>query len=54
VTRSDWADYLDPAQQARSLDLLGDHLVRFGYATSESLARLREGLGEPEMARRSS
>jgi len=54
VTRSDWVGYLDPAQQARSLDLLGDHLVRFGYATPESLERFREGLGEPEAARRSS
>lgn len=44
VTRSDWAEYLDAGGQLRSLDLLGDHLVRFGYATRESLDRLRDEL----------
>lgn len=39
VTRSDWADYLTPAQQVRSLELLGEHLVRFGYESRGSLDR---------------
>ena len=44
VTRSDWADYLSPEDRLRSLELLGGHLVRFGYETRESLAAARTEL----------
>ncbi len=37
VTRSDWGDYLSPKERLRSLDLLGGHLVRYGYETPDSL-----------------
>jgi hypothetical protein len=54
VRRSDWAAHLDPAQRLRSLALIGDGLVRFGYETAESLAALRrriaEEAAEPELA----
>lgn len=40
VTRSDWADYLSPEDQVRSLELLGEHLVRYGYESRDSLRRL--------------
>lgn len=47
VTRSDWADHLTPEQRLRSLEMLGEHLVRYGYQTREGLDRayrqLREG-----------
>ena len=46
VRGSDWSSHLDPAQQARSLALLGDHLVRFGYETPESLAAARSAVDE--------
>jgi hypothetical protein len=55
VRRSDWSSFLDTAQQRRSLDLLGEHLVRFGYETPESLAaaraRLAAGEGAPAATR---
>lgn len=41
VTRSDWADFLSPEQQLQSLEMLGDCLIRFGYESGDSLARLR-------------
>lgn len=44
VKRSDWSSYLDPEQQRHSLELLGDHLVRYGYASRESMAELRRSL----------
>lgn len=50
VTRSDWAEYLGPEDRLRSLDLLGDHLVRFGYATERSLAETRRRLEDVEVA----
>jgi Sulfotransferase family len=34
---SDWASLLSPAQRVRSLELLGDGLIRFGYETRDSL-----------------
>lgn len=39
VTRSDWAEHLTPDQQLQSLELLGEHLVRYGYETGEGLDR---------------
>jgi hypothetical protein len=42
VTTSDWATILTPEQQARSLRLIGSHLVKYGYETEDSLAQLRE------------
>jgi hypothetical protein len=42
VKASDWANILSPQEQARTLDLIGSHLVRYGYDTEESLKRLRE------------
>jgi hypothetical protein len=54
VTSSDWATLFSPEEQARSLRLIGPHLVRYGYATEGSLARLREqaakGLAPPDRA----
>jgi hypothetical protein len=41
VARSEWASFLSPAEQVRSLDLLGEHLVRMGYETPQSLERAR-------------
>lgn len=37
---SDWSSFFDAAQQQRSLQLIGDNLVRFGYETPSSLNRL--------------
>jgi hypothetical protein len=34
---SDWAALLTPAEQVRSLELLGPYLVRYGYETASSL-----------------
>ena len=54
ITASDWDTIFSAEEQARSLQLIGSHLVRFGYATEDSLARLRErtaeGLGAPDRA----
>ncbi len=54
VTRSDWADHLTPEQQLQSLELLGEHLVRYGYETREGLdraqARLRNDAAVKEQA----
>jgi hypothetical protein len=44
VTGSDWSSFLDPEEQLRSLELLGDHLVRFGYENPDSLAASRAAL----------
>jgi hypothetical protein len=44
ATGSDWATLLTPAQRLRSLELLGEGLVRHGYETEASLAALREAL----------
>ncbi len=41
ASRSDWSTLLSPRERRRSLDLLGDHLVKYGYETAESLAALR-------------
>lgn len=53
VTRSDWADHLTPDQQLQSLELLGEHLVRYGYETREGLDREQTRLRN-EMAAASS
>jgi hypothetical protein len=42
VTASDWSTVFAPEEQARSLELLGAQLVRYGYETEESLGRLEE------------
>lgn len=44
VARSDWADHLTPEQQLQSLELLGEHLVRYGYETREGLDRAQAQL----------
>jgi len=38
---SDWRNIFSPEEQARSLELIGTPLVRYGYETEESLAELR-------------
>jgi hypothetical protein len=42
VAASDWPRLFTLEEQARSLDLLGAHLVRYGYETEASLAELKE------------
>jgi hypothetical protein len=48
---SDWERALTPREQQVSLDLIGDHLVKYGYETGESLQELRRtveaGLADP-------
>lgn len=46
VTRSEWSEHLSPSRQLESLELLGDHLVRFGYETKQSLDAARRRLTE--------
>jgi hypothetical protein len=46
VAASDWSSILGPDERARSLDLIGSHLVRYGYETDASLAQLRERTAE--------
>jgi hypothetical protein len=46
VTASDWATLLTPEQQERSLGLIGESLVRYGYETEESLAGLRKRVAQ--------
>lgn len=45
VLKSDWADYLSPARRLESLELLGEHLVRLGYETRDSLEGARHRFG---------
>jgi hypothetical protein len=45
VDSSDWPKVFSPEQQARSLELIGEQLVRYGYETENSLAELRERVG---------
>jgi hypothetical protein len=42
ITTSDWSTLFSLEEQARSLELIGPPLVRYGYETEDSLARLRE------------
>ena len=42
ITVSDWSSTLSLEDQARSLELIGSHLVLYGYETEASLARLRD------------
>ena len=44
ATGSDWAKVLTPAQQLRSLELIGDRLAAFGYETADSLRQLQQDL----------
>jgi hypothetical protein len=46
ATVSDWPNTFTPEEQARSLELIGQDLVWYGYETDESLARLRERSAE--------
>jgi len=46
IKRSDWSTFLSPEQQRHSLDLLGDHLVRYGFESQDSIAELRGRLEE--------
>jgi sulfotransferase family protein len=46
VAGSDWATYLTAEEQLRSLELLGRHLLRYGYATPRSLAADRRRAAE--------
>jgi hypothetical protein len=39
---SDWPRMFTPEQQARSLELIGQDLVWYGYETEKTLAALRE------------
>jgi hypothetical protein len=41
---SDWGRVLTPDQRLRSLELLGTHLIRYGYETEASLAKARREL----------
>jgi hypothetical protein len=41
VGQSDWDTVLSRDEQRASLELIGDHLVRYGYETPESLTALR-------------
>jgi hypothetical protein len=43
---SDWERLLAPDQQLRSLELLGERLVRYGYETEASLAKAKRELAE--------
>jgi hypothetical protein len=45
VDASDWPKVFSSEQQARSLELIGNQLVRYGYETEDSLAELRERVG---------
>lgn len=38
VTVSDWATLLNTSQQRRSLELIGENLIAYGYETADSLA----------------
>jgi hypothetical protein len=42
IGASDWATVFGLGDQARSLELIGAHLVRYGYETEASLAQLQE------------
>ncbi len=44
---SDWERLLAPDQKLRSLELLGERLVRYGYETEASLEKAKRGLAEP-------
>ncbi len=41
---SDWRSVLSPDERIRSLDLIGGHLIKYGYETRESLSRTRRHL----------
>ena len=42
IAASDWPQLFKLEEQVRSLELLGAHLVRYGYETEASLAQLKE------------
>ena len=44
VMESSWSTIFTPEQRLRSLDLIGDRLVRYGYETEASLEDLRAGI----------
>jgi hypothetical protein len=46
VAASEWSTTFTPPQQRQSLELVGKHLVKYGYETEESLARLQQEIGE--------
>jgi hypothetical protein len=46
IAASDWSTLFSLEEQARSLDLIGQPLVRYGYETEDSLAKLRERAAE--------
>jgi glycosyltransferase involved in cell wall biosynthesis len=59
VRESAWKSYFTPQEQLRSLQLMGGHLVRYGYETEATLAAAKEELealcepdGTPEPFRR--
>lgn len=43
---SDWGKRLNPKDQLRSLELIGNHLVQYGYATDASLAALKDQIAK--------
>ena len=44
VSESPWSTTFTPEQRLRSLELIGDQLVRYGYETEVSLEALRAGI----------
>jgi hypothetical protein len=44
ITRSTWAELLTAEQQLRSLDLIGEHLIRHGYESPTSLGEKQQRL----------
>jgi hypothetical protein len=54
VESSGWSSVFTPEEQARSLELIGDQLVRYEYETEKSLAELREQIASaPARSQRS-
>ena len=46
IGASEWSRVFSLAEQVRSLELLGAHLVRYGYETETSLERLVKGAAD--------
>lgn len=46
VNRSDWETSFTPEQRLATLELVGRHLVRFGYETEDSLKGIRRRLSD--------
>jgi Sulfotransferase family len=46
IGASDWGRLFSPDQKLRSMELIGDHLVRFGYETDSSLSDAKKKLSQ--------